>query len=125
MFVKKTFALLVATAAFVAPSVSAGNVRGFAPDDIVHAEVDVDVDSNTQRRFLKQDRIRDPTPAPNPPSPTLPPAPIPPPTPPSGDRLITQCDRDDGLRNCVRSAGASLSICSQCLANLLNFQNTV
>ena len=57
MFVKKSFTLLLAAAAVLAPSASAGNFRG---TDSEH-EVINGVDMESQRRFLQKDKNKNHT----------------------------------------------------------------
>jgi len=109
MFIKKTFALLGATAAFMASSVSAGNVRGMYQEDGTLSEVD----GITRRRVLKEDIVVVPQPT-LPPSPTLPPAPIPPPTPSLKNQFVDRCMTPQ-FANCISAKGASFDGCTTCI----------
>jgi hypothetical protein len=106
MFIKKAFTLLVASAALSASSVFAGSVRGVSKE--------VEIDTSTRSRFLKDDRVVvNPAPV-VPAAPIPPPAPVAPPTPTGAALLVSKCLTRD-LENCIQSTPAKQEVCTTCI----------
>jgi len=118
MFVKKTFALILATAALLAPSVHGGFIRGASKEN--------ETTMNKRRRSLKENMNMNvaqvQTPA-VPAAPVAPPPPVAPPAPSELDLFRQNCVSPQ-LENCVRSTFANLEGCTLCIFSLAGL-NTV
>lgn len=105
----KFFALVVASSALLASSVSAGSVRGVSrEDEIVEA---------TPRRYLKDNKnnnFNPSFPANVVVAPVPPPAPVAPPTPRGVDEWASRCTTGS-FNSCLNAAFASFEGCTQCL----------